>query len=122
MRRRLVTLFIAILLSSIKSVGFADSCAECKKTCNTNEKTQTCLSEANEAGGFTACGAMVAACIARCSCPDPERVRECVVNATSRHSERASACLREFPTNPTGCMDHNNLIYQGEVARCKASP
>lgn len=113
---------LCLLALTAGGVVRADSCAECKARCNTSEAMQTCLSEANEPGGFAGCGVGLASCIARCTCPDPGLVQQCIAAATKRHSDRALACLRQFPTNPTGCGDRNNRNYESEVANCKVSP
>jgi hypothetical protein len=113
---------VAALLICFGDSGVADSCADCRRECNISERTQECLSEADEAAGFATCGALVATCMARCTCPDPERVQVCVSGATRRHDERSVACIRQFPTNATGCLDQNNQTYHNEVERCKSNP
>ena len=113
----------ALILVTLGAWARADSCTECKSECDHGEKAMECVSEAmDNSAGNAACAALIVACIARCSCPDPARVQACFSEATKRHSERAMSCLRQFPTNPTGCTDQNNENYQSEVARCRVDP
>jgi hypothetical protein len=117
--------FLALLALIALTAGGgvrADSCTECKAQCNQSEAVNECNTEAREPGQFIPCAALLAKCIERCTCPAPERVQACISGATNRHSERAMSCLRQFPTNPTGCMDQNNKNYQSEMTRCKVDP
>lgn len=118
----LTRLFFAALLIGFGGIVSADSCSDCKTNCNTSEQAQACVSVAEENGGYATCGALIAACAARCECPDPKRVHTCVFDAYKRHNEREGTCFRQFPTNPTGCLDQINRTYKDELASCKNNP
>lgn len=113
---------LAIIALGFGSFVRADTCSECKKECNTSEQSQSCVSEANEPGGYAGCGALIAACIARCSCPDPNKVQACILLADRRYSDRTLACLHQYSSNPTGCTDQSRQTYFSDVANCKTNP
>jgi hypothetical protein len=114
-----IVLCAALLLNSFNA--FADECQECKVRCD-SEKGTECAVEADDEASMAGCLAVIAACRARCQCPDAAAVTACEAKVGRDHDRQVAVCRIQFAENPTGCLDESARRLVRAKERCAVDP